>query len=566
MSTVMSPVIADPVRTDYFALRPGGATTKATGLIRLVWGQGGNELDTQYLGAHGLWVSDGGVISDLFGGDNFAYPCSPGEAQDIAVALGGNLVYASTVTVSEGGVKAVPRTFNEQMHPRYPPGSPHAGEFMNKPDAIRFLSGLAQDGRLDAPHKRYLQTLEGGGQGSRAERTADAPHDSRPRLGSLEDLVTLAVPKAVVDDIRKRGLDDDLKERKKGPLARKLLGRHEDTKSLHTDPKTGAYSSDRKKLHDAIIDTFLREKKPVHNGKFVEWVPDSEGEYVSTPERTLGRLQAVLKKAESDVKASPTDAGKQAIVKAIQDKIANHRGDKRALYLAGGNASGKSTALYDASNASLLRPDPTNVEINFDLIKERIPEFQALAKGHDIYGTDATHFESADIAKRLMDEATKRGVSIIVDASGNSKGEGFQKTIKRHHEMGYRTDVLMVDAPVDVALRDSIGRATKTGRYIPAPVLRRVHRNSVRNHVKWRDADYVDGWQLYRRGPNVSLPGSAGPHPHGVSSQSVVSPPEVFAKVAEGGGGRTNVLDQRSYDAVLSKAEGGLGYATPEGM
>jgi hypothetical protein len=572
--------VQDPVRTNYYALRFDGPSSPAEGLLRLVWGANGDELDSQYLGENG-WVSDGSSIATILSPDGFAHPCTPGEALQVATDLGGDLVYGppavpDTKDVEDGDEKRLigPRkVFNEQLHPRYPTGGPHGGEFMNKPDAIRFLSGLAAQGQLDPAHRRYLSKLRGGGTGSAAERATE--QSGAPRLGSVEDLVQQAVPKGLIEEVQRLGLDDDLKHRKKGKLAQKILGRFEDTKQLHTDPKTGAYSAERKKLHDEMIDLFLREKKPVFNGKFVEWVPDPEGEYVASPDKTLASLRRMLAKYEAEAKAKPNDEGAQKIVEAVQDKIDNHRGDKRALYLAGGNASGKSTALYSKDNAGLLRPDSTNVEINFDLIKERMPEFRALAQAHDIYGTDATHFESADIANRLMDEATKRGLNIIVDASGNSSNNTFKNVIKRHHDMGYRTDVLMVDAPIDVAMRDNIGRAMKTGRYVPAPILRRVHRNSIRNHLAWRDADYVDGWQLYRRG-GVPVAGAAGP---GAAARGpapsfgelyahaqIKENQEPVVKVAEGGGGKVNPIDERLYNAVLGKAEGTMGYPAPEGM
>jgi thioredoxin reductase len=424
--------------------------------------------------------------------------------------------------------------FNEHLHPRYPPGHPHAGEFMNKPDAERYLAALHQSGRASAPQRNYLEKLRGGGAGARAERITQ--ETGAARLGSTEDLSKLGIPPELIEGIRKRGLDDDLKRRKKGATAKKLLGRFEDTKQLHTDPKTGAYSQDRKKLHDAIIDSFLREKKPVFNGKFVEWVPDAEGEYVTTPAKTRESVRKRLGAIEKQLAGDAENPELLALQEALKAKLDNHSSEKRALFLAGGNASGKSTALYSPENAALMKPDSTNVEINFDLIKERLPEFQAMAQAHDIYGTDGTHFESADIARRLLDEANERGLNVIVDASGNSSKPGFRKQLEAHSEKGYQTDVLMVDAPIDIALRDSVSRATKTGRYIPAPVLRRVHKNSVKNHLDWRDGSYVNSWQMYRRDDNGVV------------------------KAAEGGKGKTKVLDKAAYDAVLSKAEGKLGH------
>ena len=398
--------------------------------------------------------------------------------------------------------------FEERLHPRGP-----GGRFRDKPDVpkpVRSRPNVAKDDDDTASSK------------------------PKPRLGSREDLELLGVPKDVIAQIEELGLDENLKKRKKGDTAKRLLGSAEDTKQLHSDKRTGAYSAKRKELHDRIVDLMLREKKPVFNAEkgFVEWELDPEGEYVGTPEvmkqRLVDKIAAIdteLAKPEADAEAPRLRAERDAYRAALNNIGAR----KKALFLAGGNASGKSTALYSKENQDVMKPGPDNVEINFDLIKERIPEFQQMAAAHDIYGTDGTHFESADIARRLMEEANQRGTSVIVDASGDSRTTGFQDTIRDHKRMGYDTEVLMVDAPVEIALRDSIKRALKTGRYIPAPILRNIHANSVARFDEWKEDGAIDKWSLYRR-----------------TDDGVV-------KAAEGGQGAMKVLADGAYRGILDK-------------
>lgn len=351
-----------------------------------------------------------------------------------------------------------------------------------------------------------------------------APPPKAPRRGSANYLSRIGVPPEVVREIDRLNLDEPLKDRK-GEVAKRLLGTFKDTKQKYSDPKTGAYSEERKKLHDRIIDLMLRQKKPVYNAEkgFVEWQLDPEGEDIGPPEEMKQRITDILtglsrQLAEADLRdpTGPDGMRLRAEMQAWQDSLARLQdGRKRSLFLAGGNASGKSTALYSAENKDALKPDAATLEVNFDLIKEQIPEFQEMAAAHDIYGTDGTHFESADIAKRLLEEGKRRGLNIVVDASGNSSHGGFIQTIRDMHDKGYETEVLMVDAPLEEAVRDMMSRAFRTGRYVPTPIMAQIHQNSVARMLEWMDDTAVTKFNVYRRhGKDLihTLEGGQGRH------------------------------------------------------
>jgi hypothetical protein len=89
----------------------------------------------------------------------------------------------------------------------------------------------------------------------------------------------------------------------------------------------------------------------------------------------------------------------------------------------------------------------------------------------------------------------------------------------------------MVDAPVEIALRDSIKRALRTGRYIPAPVLRKIHANSVARMDEWKTDPAIDKFQVYRR-----------------TDDGVV-------KAAEGGKGEVSVVNPQAFNGILQKAK-----------
>lgn len=372
--------------------------------------------------------------------------------------------------------------------------------------------------------------------------TPEQPKEAAaPRRGSAAYLSQIGVPPEVVREIDRLKLDEPLKDRK-GETAQRLLGDFKDTKEKFTDPKTGAYSEERLKLHDRIIDTMKRMKKPVYNPENgrVEWQLDPEGDYIRPPAEMKQRITDKVtdlsrQLAESDLR-DPTSADGvrlRAEMQAWQDSLARLQdGRKRSLFLAGGNASGKSTALYSDENKDSLKPDAATLEVNFDLIKEQIPEFQEMAAAHDIYGTDGTHFESQDIARRLLEEGKREGLNVIVDASGDSKGQGFIETVRDLHDRGYETEVLMVDAPLEDAVRDMMSRAFRTGRYVPTPIMAQIHQNSVARMLEWKDDTAISKFTVYRR--------------HGSKVTTVLN----------GGQGHHVVRDANEFGALESKARG----------
>ena len=400
---------------------------------------------------------------------------------------------------------------------RRDPGGQGGGQFVAKPDQVQ-------------PPK------------PRKPGEAQPKPEARPRTSAASNYLTqIGVPAEVVSDIERLGLDEPVAARK-GEVAQRLLGSFKDTKEKFTDPETGAYSKERRELHDRIIDLMLRQKKPVYDPEKgrVEWQLDPEGVHIERASSmktkvtdTLVDLQRQLTEAETHDEGGEEGVRLRAEIGAWQETLARlEDGRKRSMFMAGGNASGKSVAMYSGENESFLRPDGATLEVNFDLIKEQIPEFQEMAAAHDIYGTDGTHFESEDISRRLLEEGRVRGLNTVVDASGDSTKQGFIETIREQKKAGYDTEVLMVDAPVEDAIRDMLKRAFRTGRYVPTPVMTRIHKNSVSRFLEWQDDTAVDEWKLYRRhGGELTL-------------------------TAHGGKGMVTVDDENEYEAIQVKAGG----------
>lgn len=181
-----------------------------------------------------------------------------------------------------------------------------------------------------------------------------------------------------------------------------LEGMPKDTQKHWMDPATGDYKPERKKLHDQIVGKFL--------------------------------------------------AGKQA----------PPPGQKVAVVMMGGTASGKSTL---AKNFLGDKFDQF-VNVNPDDVKDHLPEYQ---KGVAASAKDAafsSHEESADVSERVLKEGVANGLNVLVDGTGKNA----EKHIKRVQDLqakGYQVHLLMPDVDTEEAIRRSNARAEKRGRYVP---------------------------------------------------------------------------------------------------
>lgn len=281
-----------------------------------------------------------------------------------------------------------------------------------------------------------------------------------------------------------------------GPAASRLLGDAKDTQEKHTRvlrSSGGArvYTPERKVLHDRIVNSLLRERMPVENGRGeVEMHPNPDGAELKPTGKT------------------PT-----------------------ALFMAGGSASGKSSALGLEENKAVT-PESA-VHIDPDEIKSMIPEYVALVNEGDKYAAAAVHEESSDISKRLLSEAMARGLNVVRDGTGDSPGPKFANQVREMKQAGYEVHAFYVNAPTDVAVARSISRAQKTGRYVPIPEVRSQHKN-----VSARFAEHIQ--PLVEDGT--------------ISNLRMFDTSEVPTLFADGGGGTLNIHDQGLFDGFIAKA------------
>lgn len=194
--------------------------------------------------------------------------------------------------------------------------------------------------------------------------------------------------------------------------------------------KDGVYSAARKKLHDDILFHGVWGADPKNYNGPKKWYPPLLG-----PEQVAA--------------ATPPPGQKPTFI-----------------MLGGRGGSGKGSfegKVYDPAHSILL---------DADHIKHMIEEFCGWNAGE-------VHEESSDVLERVMEQARKRGVNVVFDATMKSSG-GVMEKAQAFKDAGYRIEAHYMHLPRAIAAARSIGRyfspATpehpeRRGRYVPPEII-----------------------------------------------------------------------------------------------
>jgi HK97 family phage portal protein len=268
----------------------------------------------------------------------------------------------------------------------------------------------------------------------------------------------------------------------KGKSAKKILGNAADTQALHT--VNGRYTQERKtQVHDKIVAKSM----------------------VKPCAELLGEDHSIVKKLKRG--QLPDDADREEIRKA---NIRKRKGAQpRALFLAGGPASGKTSALKQ--DPSVV--PPAAVQINPDDVKEQLPEYQTLVGVRDRYAAMAAHEESSTISKRIQAEALDLNMNLVVDGTGDSKPGKFTGKMKESNEAGYEVSSVYVTVQTDTAVIRATKRAFKSGRWVPVGEVRNQHKNVSANFPDVAALPFLADLKVYDNGadkPVLIAQGSGG--------------------------------------------------------
>lgn len=279
---------------------------------------------------------------------------------------------------------------------------------------------------------------------------------------------TDTTPRATQEEIRKAGLH---KWPEPTEAAKKLMHGHTQSAERWYDfdrpysPGTDSdehppYAAGRRWRHNRIV------------GGFLAGVPTEEEKKNGVPVRgiaaLLGEEHPIVRKLIGGGGLSEEE--RDTVRRAAHNARSGEAPD--ALFMAGGPASGKTTALLE--NPELV-PD-ASVSVDPDAIKELLPEFQQLLAMKDRYAASAVHLESGDIAARLAAEVEALGLNVVIDGTGDSEPMDFIRQLQRKQDAGYDVGVLYATTSTDEAIARAIKRAEKkNGRFVPVPAIREQH-------------------------------------------------------------------------------------------
>lgn len=169
----------------------------------------------------------------------------------------------------------------------------------------------------------------------------------------------------------------------------------------------------------------------------------------------------------------------RAIIGAFLQGLETHpKGAREVLFMAGGPASGKSTALR---NGIAKAPDGS-VLINPDAIKRLIPEYRFMLALKDPNASSRIHEESGDIAKALAAHAREAGYHVTVD-----KVKIKPEEAAAFKDAGYKREAVVTTVPIPLAIERADERGKKTGRMVPHDVIVEGHQAVAAGFQDWAE-------------------------------------------------------------------------------
>jgi predicted ABC-type ATPase len=205
-----------------------------------------------------------------------------------------------------------------------------------------------------------------------------------------------------------------------------------------------------------------------------------------------------------------------------------------AVFLAGGPASGKSSVVK--SGQAKLAKDA--VDVNPDIVKSMLPEYQALVAAGDKRAAAIMHEESSHISKLVMNLALLRKHNITVDGVGNSGPGKFSGKMQAALNAGHRVRAVYVTIDTDEAVRRAEQRAQRSGRHVAEGFIRASHASVSRA--------YLD--DVAKLGIPISIYDNGGKAGSGA---------KLIAEHSRNG--NLTVLRRSLYDAFVEKADPSIG-------
>ena len=209
--------------------------------------------------------------------------------------------------------------------------------------------------------------------------------------------------------------------------------------------------------------------------------------------------------------------------------------------LGGGPASGKTVA----NKAALKRFGNNAAPVDPDEIRGMFPEYQVLVVEGSSEAASITHVEASHLAKRIIKEGQRRGLNIVADGTGDGDYDSFVRKLAGYRKRGATRLVgNYVTIDTDEAMIRMLGRAERSGRYVPEDVLRGTHRGVSRVVPRAIDDDLFDEFALWDNNSPADVP------------------PKLIARWKRGG--ELEIVDGPAYRRFLAKADETVGDSYPK--
>lgn len=160
-----------------------------------------------------------------------------------------------------------------------------------------------------------------------------------------------------------------------------------------------------------------------------------------------------------------------------------HAGRARAIFTAGGPASGKG-GLVNTGDAEFEKEIGREAHVDMpgdfvradpDTVRKLLPEYQALVAAGRKDASNLTHEEASHLTKVLTKIALGRRHHVLLDTVGDSGPGKFAGKIEDAKHAGYHVEVHYATTDVATALERADERGRTSGRFVPEDYLRHAH-------------------------------------------------------------------------------------------
>ena len=191
---------------------------------------------------------------------------------------------------------------------------------------------------------------------------------------------------------------------------------------------------------------------------------------------------------------------RQAIhARARADALANAKpqkeGEREFLFLGGGTASGKSTAV----NTGQVKLPPDAVKVDVDEVKMNyLPEMKrALVDGAGDQAAKFVHEESSDVGKMITNDARAMGANVVMDGVGDNRYEKLAGKVKQARDAGYRVTAKYMTCSIEKAKEKAAHREKTQGRVVEDETLVSLHAGVSRVLPRAIDEKLFDDVELW---------------------------------------------------------------------